>query len=48
LSWPLRVDEAQVRWVNGNTFGLQFTLMHPEERVKLRQVIANLNADKRR
>ncbi|HEU0006469.1 MAG TPA: PilZ domain-containing protein [Terriglobia bacterium] len=48
LSWPLRVDEAQVRWVNGNTFGLQFTLMDPEERVKLRQVIANLNADKRR
>lgn len=42
LSWPLRVDEAQVRWVNGNTFGLQFTVMHPEERVKLRQVIANL------
>lgn len=48
LSWPLRVDEAQVRWVNGNTFGLQFTVMHPEERVKLRQVIANLNADKPR
>jgi len=48
LSWPLRVDEAQVRWVNGNTFGLQFIVMQPEERVKLRQVIANLYADKRR
>lgn len=48
LSWPLRVDEAQVRWVNGNTFGLQFIVMQPEERVKLRQVIANLYTDKRR
>ncbi|HEY7533005.1 MAG TPA: PilZ domain-containing protein [Nitrospiraceae bacterium] len=46
LSWPLRVDEAQVRWVDGNIFGLQFTVMHPDERVKLQQVIAGLNADK--
>jgi hypothetical protein len=42
----LRVDEAQVRWVDGNIFGLQFTVMHPDERVKLQQVIAGLNADK--
>jgi hypothetical protein len=45
LSWPLRIDEAQVRWVKGNTFGLQFTVMHPDERVKLKQVLVNLNAD---
>jgi hypothetical protein len=48
LSWPLRIDEAQVRWVKGNTFGLQFTAMHPDERVKLKQVILALNADGRR
>jgi hypothetical protein len=45
LSWPLRIDEAQVRWVKGNTFGLQFTAMQPDERVKLKQVLVNLNAD---
>jgi hypothetical protein len=48
LSWPLRIDEAQVRWVKGNTFGLQFTAMHPDERVKLKQLIVNLHADKPR
>ena len=48
LSWPLRIDEAQVRWVKGNTFGLQFIAMHPDERVKLKQLITNLKADRPR
>ena len=42
LNWPLRIEEAQVRWVKGKTFGLQFVSMHPDERVKLQQVIADL------
>ena len=46
LSWPLRIDEAQVRWVKGNIFGLEFTEMHPDERVKLKQLISNLKADR--
>lgn len=46
LSWPLRVDEAQVRWVKRNTFGLEFIDMHPDERVKLKQLIANLKVDR--
>ena len=46
LSWPLRIEEAQVRWVKGNVFGLEFTVMQPDERVKLRQVIANLKTDR--
>ena len=46
LSWPLRIDEAQVRWVKGNTFGLQFTDMQPGERAKLKQLIMNLNSDR--
>ena len=45
LSWPLRIDEAQVRWVKGKTFGLKFVALQPDERVKLRQVIADLKAD---
>jgi hypothetical protein len=48
LSWPLRIDEAEVRWVKANTFGLQFSAMDPDERVKLKQVLANLNADRLR
>ena len=42
LNWPLRIDEAQVRWVQGKTFGVQFTSILPEERTKLKQVIAHL------
>lgn len=45
LSWPLRIDEAQVRWVKGKTFGLQFVTFRPEERMKLRQIIAKLTAN---
>ena len=45
LNWPLRIDEAQVRWVKGKSFGLQFVSMQPEERVKLQQVIANLRIE---
>lgn len=42
LSWPLRIDEAQVRWVKGKTFGLQFLVVQPAEREQLKQVIAEL------
>jgi PilZ domain len=45
LNWPLRIEEAQVRWVKGKTFGLQFVSMQPEEQVKLQQVIANLHIE---
>ena len=48
LNWPLRIDEAQVRWVKGNMFGLHFIAMHPDERAKLKQLLANLKADKPR
>lgn len=45
LDWPLRIDEAQVRWVKAKTFGIQFTKVQPDEEAKLKQVIANLNAE---
>lgn len=45
LSWPLRIDEAQVRWVEGKIFGVQFVTLQPDERVKLKQIIANLKTD---
>ena len=45
LDWPLRIDEAQVRWVKTNTFGIQFKKIQPDEEAKLKQVIANLNEE---
>ena len=45
LDWPLRINEAQVRWVKGNTFGIQFTKIQPDEEAKLKQVIAGLDEE---
>lgn len=45
LDWPLRIDEAQVRWVKANTFGIQFKKIQPDEEAKLKRVIANLNEE---
>jgi PilZ domain-containing protein len=45
LSWPLRIEEAHVRWVRGKTFGLEFVAIHQDEREKLRQIIADLDVD---
>ena len=45
LDWPLRIDEAQVRWVKGKTFGVQFVSIRPDERVKLKRVIASLQSE---
>jgi hypothetical protein len=45
LDWPLRIDEAQVRWVTAGTFGIQFTKIQPDEEAKLKQVIASLNEE---
>ncbi len=45
LDWPLRIDEAQVRWVKARTFGIQFTKIQPDEEAKLKRVIASLNEE---
>ena len=45
LDWPLRIDVAIVRWVNANTFGIQFTKIQPDEEVKLKRTIASLNEE---
>lgn len=42
LDWPLRIDEAVVRWVDGNSFGIAFTRIRPDEQVKLDRVLADL------
>ena len=45
LDWPLRIDEATVRWVGGNTFGIGFTRISPEELAKLQTVLKDLEHD---
>ena len=45
LDWPLRVDEAVVRWVGTNSFGLAFSRMAPDELVKLTSVLTDLERD---
>jgi PilZ domain len=47
LDWPLRIEEAQVRWVKANTFGIQFMKIQTDEEAKLKQVIASLNEELR-
>lgn len=37
--WPLRIDEAVVRWVEGQTFGLEFIGIRPAQRERLRAIL---------
>jgi hypothetical protein len=37
--WPLRVDEAMVRWVNGQEFGVEFTRIRLAQRERLRALV---------
>jgi PilZ domain len=45
LDWPLRIEEAHVRWVKAVAFGIQFTKIQPGEEAKLKQVVASLNEE---
>jgi hypothetical protein len=45
LDWPLRIDEATVRWVGVNSFGLAFSRIAPDELVKLTTVLGDLEQD---
>jgi hypothetical protein len=45
LDWPLRIDEATVRWVDGHTFGLSFTRIRPEEHAKLKLLLEKLEKE---
>lgn len=37
--WPLRVDQAIVRWVNGQEFGMEFTSIRLAQRERLRALL---------
>ncbi|HLZ34815.1 MAG TPA: PilZ domain-containing protein [Nitrospira sp.] len=37
--WPLRIDEAVVRWIDGEMFGLEFVGIRPAQRERLRAIV---------
>jgi hypothetical protein len=37
--WPLRIDQAIVRWVGGQNFGLEFIGIRSAQRERLRAMI---------
>ncbi|OQW33727.1 MAG: hypothetical protein A4E19_02435 [Nitrospira sp. SG-bin1] len=39
FKWPLRVDQALVRWIDGTQFGLEFTSIRLAQRERLRTLI---------
>lgn len=39
FKWPLRVDQAIVRWLDGKQFGLEFTTIRLAQRERLRSLI---------
>ena len=38
-TWPLRVEQSIVRWVEGERFGLEFTEIRPAQQERLRALI---------
>lgn len=37
--WPVRIDEALIRWVKGSAFGLEFTEIRSAQRERVRALI---------
>ena len=42
--WPLRIDHAVVRWVDGQCFGMEFTGIRPAQRERLRSMLMKVKA----
>lgn len=38
-TWPLRVEQSIVRWVDGKQFGIEFIAIQPAQRERLRALI---------
>jgi PilZ domain-containing protein len=39
--WAMRIDEAIVRWKEGQEYGLEFTSIRPAQRERLRALVMN-------
>ena len=42
--WPVRIDEAVVRWVDNQLFGLEFIGIRPAQRERLRAIVMKASA----
>lgn len=45
LDWPIMIDEAIVRWVEGKTFGLAFTHIRSREQDKITAIIRKIEQE---
>lgn len=41
--WPLEIEQAVVRWVRGNTFGLEFQALSNPNTTRLQQLLQDLD-----
>ena len=44
FKWPLRIDQAIVRWIDGKEFSLEFTSIRLAQRERLRSLIMKAKA----
>jgi PilZ domain-containing protein len=44
LDWPVRVEQAAVKWARGQQFGLEFVRLLPKEEETLRRVVKDLES----
>lgn len=44
LDWPLRVEQAVVKWARGREFGLEFVRILPDEEKTLHRVVKDLKS----
>lgn len=47
IDWPIMIDEATIRWVEGKTFGMAFTRIREGEQNKIRALISKLEQEQR-
>jgi hypothetical protein len=45
FDWPLRIEEAYVRWTKVGVFGVEFMGVRPEEQTKLRTLVKQLKEE---
>jgi c-di-GMP-binding flagellar brake protein YcgR len=45
--WQLRIDRSVVRWVQGQTFGLEFENIRPVHRERLRRLVEKFKASQK-
>lgn len=44
LDWPVRVEQAAVKWARGQQFGLEFVRLLPKEEETLLRVVKDLES----